>query len=188
MTEIVQKTESQGIKPDEYGKKHGLYTREWLEFIEKGEKLPILNEIMRVPEMRDTYNFIIAVLMADEEVHLPPLDMIRAALHTMRELKLIAYELEHDIDDLPESHPKLANAIQRAATQVDQLRREHRRKRQEGGLFEDLQKHMTRLKLEIDFTEQPIDQDVEVIEGAFSVLDDDDDGDESIESEDNQAA
>lgn len=164
---------------NEFGRKHGLYTNEWLAFVKQGETMPIMKEVLRREDLRDTYYTILALLMADEEVSLPPLDMIRTVLHTMREMRLITYELQTGIDKLPESHPKLANAIQRAATQVDQLRREHRQKKAESGLFELLQQNITKMKLEVEFQEKSVDGDVEIIEGAFKVMDDEEDEDDA---------
>lgn len=168
-------TETEAIPLDEFGRKHGLYTKEWLTFLKQGETMPIMKEILRREDLRDTYYTVLALLMADEEVSLPPLDMMRVALHTMRELKLITYELSHGIQALPESHPKLANAIQRAATQVDQLRRDHRQRRVEGGLFEELQKNISKMKLEVEFKEAAVDEHVDIIEGAFKKIDDEED-------------
>jgi len=169
------------IDRDEFGRKHGLYTKEWLAFIKQGETMPIMKEVLRREDLRDTYYTVLALLMADEEVQLPPLDMMRVALHTMRELRLITYELEHGIEKLPETHPKLANAIQRAATQVDQLRREHRQRKTEGGLFEELQRNISKMKLEVEFKDSPVDEHVEVIDGAFKqvVTDDEEDDEEA---------
>ena len=164
---------------DEFGRKHGLYTKEWLAFVRQGETMPIMKEVLRREDLRDTYYTVLALLMADEEVNLPPLDMIRVVLHTMREMRLITYELQTGIEKLPESHPKLANAIQRAATQVDQLRREHRQKKAESGLFELLQQNISRMKLEVEFTEKAVDGDVDVIDGAFKTIDEEDEDDDT---------
>lgn len=172
--------ETETILPDIYGRKHGLYTKEWLTFLKQGETMPIMKEILRREDLRDTYYVVLALLMADEEVSLPPLDMMRLALHTMRELKLITYELSHGIQALPESHPKLANAVQRAATQMDQLRRDHRQRRVEGGLFEELQKNISKMKLEVEFKETAVDGHVDIIEGAFKQVTDDDEEEEDV--------
>lgn len=174
--EELQTTEP--IPLDEYGRRHGLYTKEWMAFIEKGEQMPIMKEIMRRPDLRDTYNVVLELLMADEEVDLPPLTMLRAVLNTMRELKLITYELQN-FEILPDSHPKLANAIQRAVNQVDQLQREHRKSKVDVGLYEMLQQNITRLKIiDIEFEEAPVDAHIDVVEGAFKVIDDDEEDEE----------
>jgi hypothetical protein len=175
--------ETQGAQLDEFGRKHGLYTKEWLAFVREGETMPIMKEVLRREDLRDTYYTVLALLMADEEVSLPPLDMLRAVLHTMREMSLITYELEKGIDGLPESHPKLANAIQRAASQVDQLRREHRQKKAESGLFELLQKNISKMKLEVEFTEKEVDGGMEIIDGAFRVIDEEDEDDDDGEGQ-----
>ena len=173
--EELAEAEKGEIQRDEFGRTHGLYTKEWLAYIKQGETMPIMKEIMRREDLRDTYYTVLALLMADEDVSLPPLDMLRVVLHTMRELRLITYELENDIDDLPKAYPKLANAIGRAVKGVDQLRREHRHRKAEGGLFELMKQNITRMKLEVEFKEAPVDDHIEVVEGAFKVMDDEED-------------
>lgn len=158
---------------DQYGRRHGLTTPEYMAFIKKGETLPILKEVRRRKDLSEYYDTIMDLLLADEEIDLPPLDLIRVALHTMRELQLIGWELHFDnVGELPESHPKLANAIQRAVAQMDALKQEYRRKQQQGGLFEQMGRHMTSLKLEVEFEEKEHTADLKKIKDAFATAED----------------
>jgi hypothetical protein len=174
--EVVVVPQTINQERDPFGRRHGLMTPEYMAFLKKGEILPIMKEIRRRPDLSDTYDTVLELLLADEEIDLPPLDLIRVALHTMRELQLITWEFRHeDIGTLPESHPKLANAIQRAVAQMDSLKQEYRRKAQQGGLFEQMGRHMTSLKLEVQFEEQGHDSDLQKIKDAFKTTEDEKD-------------
>ena len=165
-------------KPDIYGRTHGLNTREYLAFVKKGETMPILKEVFRRPDLRVTYETIIDLLLADEEIHLPPLDLVRVALHTMRELQLLGWELQFEnLAALPPTHPNLANSIQKAVQHMDGLRQKYRQEKEQGGLYEYFRQHLTKLKLEMEFEEKATDADLPVIEGAFKVLDTEDEAD-----------
>jgi hypothetical protein len=171
--EIVRVPQTINQERDQFGRRHGLMTPEYMAFIKKGEILPIMKEIRRRKDLGDTYDFVLELLLADEEIDLPPLDLIRVALHTMRELQLITWEFKfEDVGGLPESHPKLANAIQRAVAQMDALKQEYRRKAQQGGLFEQMGRHMTSLKLEVQFEENPHDAELKKIKDAFKTAED----------------
>jgi hypothetical protein len=167
--------------PDQYGRTHGLQTKEYLALVKKGETMPILKEVFRRPDLQATYETILELLLADEESHLPPLDLVRVALYTMRELQLLGWELQFkDLEKLPEHHPKLANSIQRASQHMDDLRQKYRQEREQGGLFEYFRQNLTKLKLEMEFEEKTADEGVEFIEGAFRRVDiEEDDDDES---------
>ncbi len=163
---------------DEYGRSHGLTTKEWRKFVKKGEVLPIIKEVRRREDLSDAYDAIMELLMADKSLDLSPIELIRVALHTMRELRLIEWELTHGIGELPDNHPKMANAIQRAVAQMDKLVAQKRVERREAPLWDSVRRHMKKLTLEVEFDGQGNPDDgADEIEGEFTVIEEDEDDD-----------
>lgn len=169
------------VKRDKYGRTHGLSTKEWKAWLDDGKMMPILEEIKRrQPDMWPMFSVVYESLLNDPELKFSnPVDVLRVTLYVMREVRLLVYELENDVADLPETHPQLMNAIDRGVKQAEAIKAQYRVVTVKSALFQDMQDHIDSLKLEVKFKDgvRP-DEDLEVIEGAFKHMDDDEEEEE----------